>query len=146
MGWGASFLGIRELLWASLAAPLPLPPTNLGARELCKVSGEMGVPGSSCLNELSGTFLHRTSEVTLWPVLCPSMKKRRVGSGFCSHHSGKLMLREGERGSLPHPDPSQGPQWGCQGPSCQAAQSDSDTQASHCLWGSWVCPFMRNPL
>lgn len=34
-----SFLGARELLWASLTAPLPLPSPNLGANELCKISG-----------------------------------------------------------------------------------------------------------
>lgn len=33
------------------------------------------VPGSGRLNELLGTFLHRTSEMMLQPVLSPSMKK-----------------------------------------------------------------------
>lgn len=41
MDGGASFLGIREVLWASLAAPLSLASMNLEVRELCKVSGEL---------------------------------------------------------------------------------------------------------
>lgn len=35
---GDAFLAARELLWASLEAPLPLPSPSLGASEMHKVS------------------------------------------------------------------------------------------------------------
>lgn len=50
MGAGGSSLGVRELLWASLAAPLPLPSPSPGAKELYKINGEI----SGALEQLFG--------------------------------------------------------------------------------------------
>lgn len=61
------------------SAPLPAP--GLGVKELCKISGEMDGTWEQLFELTIGTFLHRTSDVSPWLVLSPSMKKKDVVVG-----------------------------------------------------------------
>ena len=56
MGAGGSSLEVRELLWASLAAPLPLPSPNPGAKELHKINGEISGALEQLFGLVTGSF------------------------------------------------------------------------------------------